>query len=217
MPKVGVEPQRRADVINATLMCISRHGIDGMTLDKVAEYAKCSKGVISYYFKNKDNLTIEAFKAFLAYYGVKINSEFQKQMTPEEMIEVTLRYILPPDSDEKQGAINVSDLEGIERMVIPHEDQAKLFLHFFSRAVLDHKLQEVVSTSYKNDIQGIAKIFDYGNMLGHMKVEDSKSAAYGLMAMVVGLSFFRVANIEPTNREDNRYICEDYASRLVKG
>ncbi|MGO4273214.1 TetR/AcrR family transcriptional regulator, partial [Paenibacillus sp. TAF58] len=42
MPKVGMEPKRRADVINATLICISRHGIDGMTLDKVAEYAGCS-------------------------------------------------------------------------------------------------------------------------------------------------------------------------------
>ncbi|GBK65817.1 hypothetical protein PbDSM24746_58210 [Paenibacillus macerans] len=43
MPKLGMEPKRRADVINATLTRISKHGMDGLTLDKVAEYANCSK------------------------------------------------------------------------------------------------------------------------------------------------------------------------------
>lgn len=43
MPKVGMEPKRRAEVINATLTCISKHGIDGMTLEKVAEYLKLLK------------------------------------------------------------------------------------------------------------------------------------------------------------------------------
>jgi len=217
MPKLGMEPKRRADVINATLTCISIHGIDGMTLDKVAEYADCSKGVVSYYFKNKDNLTIEAFKSFLAYYGLKIESEIENTMTAGEMIDVTLQHILPPYRDDTEKRINVSQLDGIEKMFIPHEAQAKLFLQFFSKAVLDRKLQEVVSKSYMADLQGIAKIFDYGNRTEQMSVEDSQSAAYGLLAMVVGLSFFRVANISPNHGEDNRYICEDYVRKFTNG
>lgn len=50
-----------------------------------------------------------------------------------------------------------------------------------------------------------------------MSVEDSQSAAYGLLAMVVGLSFFRIANIPPANGEDNRFICEDYVRRFTGG
>ncbi|WP_028544408.1 TetR/AcrR family transcriptional regulator [Paenibacillus taiwanensis] len=217
MPKVGMEPMRRADVINATLLCISNHGIDGMTLEKVAEYADCSKGVVTYYFKNKDNLIIEAFRSFLAYYGLKINSQIEHSMTPATMLAITLQNILPPYSEDTQGAINVSDLDGVEKMHIPHEVQAKLFLHFFSKAVLDPRLQEVVAAGYKEDMKGIMKIFDYGKTLGTMKVEDSGSAAYGMLAMVVGLSFFKVANIQPMNGEDNRYICEDYVKRLTGG
>jgi len=216
MPKVGMEPKRRADVINATLTCISMYGIDGMTLDKVAEHADCSKGVVAYYFKNKDNLTIEAFKSFLAYYGLKIESEIENTMTAGEMIDVTLKHILPPYRDDAGKKINVSQLDGIDKMFIPFEDQGKLFLQFFSKAVLDRNLQEVVSKSYLADLQGIAKIFDYGNKTGQMSVEDPQSAAYGLLAMVVGLSFFRVANIPPTQGEDNRYICEDYVRRFTK-
>ncbi|WP_409345369.1 TetR/AcrR family transcriptional regulator [Paenibacillus sp. MBLB4367] len=215
MPKLGMEPKRRAAVINATLTCISNHGIDGMTLDKVAEYADCSKGVVTYYFKNKDSLTIEAFKSFLAYYGLKIESEIANGMTAGEMMGVTLKHILPPYRDDTEKKINVSSLDGIETMFIPHEDQARLFLQFFSKAVMDRDLQEVVSKSYMADLHGIAKIFDYGNMTGHMSVEDSHSAAYGLLAMVVGLSFFRVANIPPINGQDNRYLCEDYVGRFT--
>ncbi|TVX92397.1 TetR/AcrR family transcriptional regulator [Paenibacillus agilis] len=217
MPKLGMEPKRRADVINATLTCISLHGIDGMTLDKVAEYADCSKGVVTYYFKNKDNLTIEAFKAFMAYYGLKIQSEIEATMTPMEMMDVTLKHILPPYRDDADKKINVSQLDGIEKMYIPYDASGKLFLQFFSKATLDPNLQEVVSKSYLADLHGIAKIFDYGNMTGRMSVEDSPSAAYGLLAMVVGLSFFRVTNIPPVNGEDNRYICEDYVKRFKGG
>ncbi|MGG4493774.1 TetR/AcrR family transcriptional regulator [Brevibacillus reuszeri] len=213
MPKVGMEPMRRAELINATLTCISMYGMDGMTLDKVADYAGCSKGVVVYYFKNKDNLTIEAYKAFLDYYGRKIESEIKPTMTAGEMLDVTLHNILTPYKDDREKQINVSPLDGIEKMYIPYEDQGRLFVQFFSKAALDRNLQEVASTSYLANLNGIAKIFDYGSRTGELAVEDSPSAAYGLLAMVIGLSFFRVANIPPMNGQDNRYICEDY----VKG
>ncbi|MCZ8518285.1 MULTISPECIES: TetR/AcrR family transcriptional regulator [Paenibacillus] len=215
MPKVGMEPRRRAEVINAALTCISLHGIDGMTLDKVAEYAGCSKGVVTYYYKNKDHLTVEALKSFMAYYGQRIESELDATMTAPEMLDVTLRHILPPSRDDSGKKINVSPLDGVQNMFIPYEDQGRLFLQFFSRAALDRNLQEVISESYRADLQGIAKIFDYGNRMGQLSVEDAHSAAYGLLAMVVGLGFFRVANIPPAKDKDNRYIGEDYVSKYM--
>ncbi|MEC0201521.1 TetR/AcrR family transcriptional regulator [Paenibacillus lautus] len=216
MPKLGMEQKRRADVINATLTCISMYGIDRMTLDKVADHANCSKGVVTYYFKNKDHLTIEAFKSFLAYYGLKIESGIEHTMTSGEMMDLTLKFMLPPFSDDTDRMINVSQLDGVDKMYIPYADQAKLFVQFFSKAMLDRNLQEVVSKSYEADLQGIAKIMEYGNRTGQMSVEDSRDAAYGLMAMVIGLSFFRVANVPPVKDEDNRYICEDYVRRLTQ-
>ncbi|MFD0586486.1 TetR/AcrR family transcriptional regulator [Paenibacillus sp. GCM10027627] len=214
MPKLGMEPKRRAEVINATLCCISQYGIDGMTLDKVAEHAGCSKGVVTYYYRNKEHLTVEAFKAFMAYYGQKIEAEMDRSMTSKDMLNVTLKHILPRQSDDTGQSLNVSQLDGAESMSIPYEDQGKLFLQFFSKAVLDRQLQEVVSNSYLADLVGIKKIFDYGNVTGQMSVKDSSSAAYGLLAMVVGLSFFRVVNIPPSQSEDNRYICEDYVNQF---
>jgi len=215
MPKLGMEPKRRADVINATLACISKYGIDGMTLDKVAEQAGCSKGVVTYYYKNKEHLTIEAFRTFMAYYGLKIESEIRATMTPGEMMEVALKYLLPPYREGSAGEINASQLDGVDKMDIPFEDQARLFVQFFSKTAVDDKLREVASESYANNLQGIAKIFDYGDKTGRMSVEDPGKAAYGLLAMVVGLSFLRVANVPVGDGEDNRTICEDYVRRFA--
>lgn len=214
MPKLGMEPKRRAEVINATLACISLYGIDGMTLDKVAEHAGCSKGVVTYYYKNKDQLTLEAFKSFMSYYGLKIESELDRAMPPEAMLDTVLRHILPPRSENTGAAINVSQLDGVERMFIPYEDQARLFVQFFSKAALDRSLQEVIAESYKGDLEGIAKIFDYGKATGRIAVDDSRGAAYGLLAMTVGLSFFRVAGFPLADGEDNRSIGEAYVDRF---
>ncbi|MCC3375228.1 TetR/AcrR family transcriptional regulator [Cohnella sp. REN36] len=217
MPKVGAEPKRRAEVINAALTCISQYGIEGMTLDKVAEYAGCSKGVIVYYFQNKDGLTTDAFKAFLAYYGAKIQAEILPEMTAQEKMDITLKHILPVARDVEDRRIDVSGLEGVGRMTIPYEDQGRLFVQFFSKAVLDPKLREIVSQSYAADLQGISKIIDSGRRAGQKSVPDPHSAAYGLLAMVIGLSFFRVAELQTPNGQDNRAICEDYVRILMTG
>ncbi|CAI6087071.1 TetR/AcrR family transcriptional regulator [Cohnella sp. JJ-181] len=216
MPKVGAEPKRRADVVNATLTCISKYGIDGMTLDKVAAQAGCSKGVVTYYYKNKDELTVEAFKSFMAYYGVKIEAEIEGGMPAGAMLEVALKHLLPPYGEDAGTSINVSQLDGIAEMRIPLDDQARLFVQFFSRAAVDPKLREIMSLSYAANLAGIARIFEHGDRTGELTAPDAHGAAYGLLAMVVGLSFFRVANVAPAAGGDNRSICEDYAKSFMK-
>lgn len=87
MPKLGMAPLRRSQIINSTLECICLAGTEKMSLDMVAKEAECSKGVISYYFKSKDNLVLEAFRAFLDYYKIKIDSQIRQNMTPYEALK----------------------------------------------------------------------------------------------------------------------------------
>ncbi len=50
MPKIGMEPIRKAEAINAALDCFCDYGIDKTTLDMVAQRAGFSKGILAYYF-----------------------------------------------------------------------------------------------------------------------------------------------------------------------
>ena len=56
MPKVGMQPIRRKQLINATIECIYRHGLLGTTVKRVSEEAGVSTGIINHYFGSKDDM-----------------------------------------------------------------------------------------------------------------------------------------------------------------
>jgi TetR/AcrR family transcriptional repressor of bet genes len=220
MPKMGMEPIRRAAVINAVLECICEKGIETITMDMVAEKAGCSKGVVAYYFKSKRLMILESFRGFLSYYQRKIQSDIIEGMTPCDMMKVVLDQGLPPQDERAEieiNSINVSELNGLKAMNIPPDKKAKLFLQFFSQASVDEDFQTIISEVYANDISGIASIIDYGIKDGSFTGTDAVKTAYGVLAMIIGLSFFRVAGIRLSDGADNRVICSDYIkAALIK-
>lgn len=206
MPKVGMEPIRRSEIINATLECICMESMEKMSLDMVAKEAGCSKGVVSYYFKSKDNLIFEALKAFLRYYAIKIDNQITKDMTPYDMVRVIQRNALPQYynlDNELEPKLNVSDLDRVELMNIPPKKKAKLFVNFFSRAMVDSNLQEVIQSVYKEDHKGISEIVDYGVKTGIFKETDIYKSAYAIMSLYIGISMLRVVGFKPEQINDD--------------
>ena len=53
MPKVGMEPIRRAQIIGAVIETVAEQGLEALTMDAVARTAGVSKGVVNYYFVTK--------------------------------------------------------------------------------------------------------------------------------------------------------------------
>lgn len=207
MPKVGMEPIRRSQIINATLECICKEGVEKTSLDMVAKEAECSKGVVSYYFKSKDNLLLETFREFLNYYKIKINSQINDSMTPNEMLKVIQENALPEYynlSKEPEPKVNVSELNGVKTMNIPPQKKAKLFINFFSRAMVNTNLQAVIQQVYKEDFRGISSIIYYGNKTGSFKETDIHNTAYSIMAMYIGISVLRVVGFKPDEIKDDR-------------
>ena len=56
MPKVGMQPIRRRQLINATLEAINEVGMHDATIAQIARRAGVSTGIISHYFKDKNGL-----------------------------------------------------------------------------------------------------------------------------------------------------------------
>lgn len=59
MPKVGMEPVRRRQLINATIQVVAEVGLHATTISLISKCAGLSSGIISHYFGNKQGL-IEA-------------------------------------------------------------------------------------------------------------------------------------------------------------
>lgn len=56
MSRSEIVSERKNQIIKATIECISRYGYHGFSMRDVAEAAVVSKGIIHYYFLNKEDL-----------------------------------------------------------------------------------------------------------------------------------------------------------------
>lgn len=65
MPKLGMEPIRRQQLIDATISAISQHGFADTTVARIARAASVSAGIIHHYFGGKNELLEAAMRAIL--------------------------------------------------------------------------------------------------------------------------------------------------------
>ncbi|HAY48898.1 MULTISPECIES: transcriptional regulator BetI [Thalassospira] len=87
MPKVGMQPVRRRQLIDATIETIHRHGFADTTIARIANAAGMSSGIISHYFGGK-NALLEATMRFLMQELRKdYLSRLAKAKTPHERLE----------------------------------------------------------------------------------------------------------------------------------
>ena len=66
MPKVGMGPIRRKQLVDATVATIHQDGIAATTVAKIASRAGVSNGIVHHYFTNKDDLLFETMRSLLA-------------------------------------------------------------------------------------------------------------------------------------------------------
>ncbi|GEM_PF-4098691 len=70
-----IEVARRSQIIEATIVVLAEKGYTNTTFVRIAEQAGFRPGLISYYFKNKDELTYEVL-ATITHVTYKIKSNF---------------------------------------------------------------------------------------------------------------------------------------------
>jgi TetR/AcrR family transcriptional regulator, transcriptional repressor of bet genes len=110
--------------------------------------------------------------------------------------------------------INVSALEGTEKINLPREKIVKLFIQFISKAANDEDLKNIVREIYADDIKGISVLMRNAQKEYPVDGFNENKAAYTLLAMIYGLSFFRVTNFMPPGENDNREIAFEFINRL---
>ena len=64
---------RRRQLIDATLVCIERSGISGLTLGEVAAEAGLAQGIVNLHFQSKDNLLNETLRSLADQYEATVS------------------------------------------------------------------------------------------------------------------------------------------------
>ncbi|MBZ9537881.1 transcriptional regulator BetI [Modicisalibacter tunisiensis] len=164
MPKVGMEPIRRRQLINATMQAIDDVGLADATVARIARQAGVSAGIISHYFGGKDGLLEATMRQILYDLGAAVAT--RRGRLPEDTPAAHLRAIIDGNFDRSQVSQSVM----------------KTWLAFWA------------SSMHKHDLQRLQRVNDrrlYSNLCSQFRRclprAEARRAARGLAAMIDGL------------------------------
>lgn len=82
MPKVGMEPIRRASLVEATIVEIGRAQSLDVTVGQIARTAGMSTALAHHYFGGKNQIFVAAMRHILTEYGAEVRHRLAKADTP---------------------------------------------------------------------------------------------------------------------------------------
>ena len=94
MSRSDVAEERKDQIVKATIHCITQHGYDNFSMQDVARKAGVSKGIIHYYFLNKDDLMMSVLCRISKDIHEVVLHELENYSTPEEKLRIFIEKCL---------------------------------------------------------------------------------------------------------------------------
>lgn len=88
MSKTDVASERKDQIVRATVECIARHGYHNFSMQDVAKTAGVSKGIIHYYFLNKDDLMMSVLDKVAGDIEKVLSSEMRASDDPIKRLQI---------------------------------------------------------------------------------------------------------------------------------
>ena len=159
MPKLGMEPLRRAAVVDATIDCIGRAGSLDVTVGQIARKAGVSTALAHHYFGAKDQIFLAAMRHILSQFGAAVRNALASAETPRARLEAIVRANF--EGDQFQGPIVSAWLNFY--LQAHHSAQAQRLLHVYQkrmRSNLLHDLRPLIGARADNAAETIAAMID---------------------------------------------------------
>jgi TetR/AcrR family transcriptional repressor of bet genes len=91
MPKVGMEPIRRAALVEATIHEIGAQGTLDVTVGAISKRAGMSSALAHHYFGGKEQIFLAAMRHTLRLYGAEVNTALRAANTPAQRAEAIVK------------------------------------------------------------------------------------------------------------------------------
>lgn len=105
MPKVGMEKLRKKQLIEATLVSVERHGLQGTTIMTISKIAGVSAGIISHYFGGKQALLEATVRHLLDELKIGLlESVNQQDLTPKQRLMAVVDTNFTPSQSSDKSA-----------------------------------------------------------------------------------------------------------------
>ena len=96
MPKLGMEPIRRAALVKATIDVIGAEGSLDVTVSQIAKRAGMSSALAHHYFGGKDQIFLAAMQQILRDFGAEVRSNLRSATTARARAEALIAASFAP-------------------------------------------------------------------------------------------------------------------------
>lgn len=98
MPKLGMEPIRRAALIDAAIAEIGRAGSLDVTVSQIAKRAGVSSGLAHHYFGGKEDILLAAMRHVLKVYAGEVRARLTGAHSPRERLAAIVEGSFAPSN-----------------------------------------------------------------------------------------------------------------------
>jgi AcrR family transcriptional regulator len=158
---------KKNNILSATFRCISRRGIDGITMRSIAEEANINPALLHYYFKDKENLLAE----FIQYLFLRFIVDVEKQLNPADSPEKKLETLF-------QAGRN---------FVQRQKDLFIVFIDVWSFCLRNPSLQKTYAGINRRLTEFIENILEEGTKERIFNDVQKDLLSYHIVAFVVGI------------------------------
>lgn len=103
MPKLGMEPIRKAALVKATIVEIGRTGSLDVTVSQIAKRAGMSPALAHHYFGSKEEMFLAAMRHILTLYGAEVRGALAAAEGPEGRVRAILRASFSPGNFRREA------------------------------------------------------------------------------------------------------------------
>ncbi len=103
MPKLGMEPIRKAALVKATIVEIGRAGSLDVTVSQIAKRAGMSSALAHHYFGSKEEMFLAAMRHVLTLYGAEVRGALATAEGPEGRLRAVLRASFSPGNFRREA------------------------------------------------------------------------------------------------------------------
>ncbi len=103
MPKVGMEPIRKAALVKATIVEIGRAGSLDVTVSQIAKRAGMSSALAHHYFGSKEEIFLAAMRHILSLYGAEVRGALHLADGPKDRLQAILHASFSPANFRREA------------------------------------------------------------------------------------------------------------------
>jgi TetR/AcrR family transcriptional regulator, fatty acid metabolism regulator protein len=191
----SIEETRRELIVDSALRLILKNGYDRTTLDHVAAQAGVSKGLISYYFPNKDALFLAVLDKIHQRLRQDLESCYRADLPARDRLRLNLRNLFGSEKRARQYYV--------------------VLLDFLARVPREKSIQVGAEAIYQTVLTYVEWTIIDGIRSGEFREVDSREEASVVVALMEGLILQWLFNRQGHTLEEAYQLCERYISERI--